>query len=303
MSESLRRRNAAGTTLIFVATQFCSSLGSTTALSDSAASTIDMYQITEAGAGLPQIENGDKQAPANWPVTLKYCSQPTPAAQKCHFNDPPPTLSCTATIIGEKVIITAAHCLAKPAQDATIHFKPGDITIHCARDNEYQYEQTGSLAHDIALCISEQVLPHDFLYENLYAGDNWNQSKNKIFLLGYGCRDLAHPDKDFGQLYGGTAILDKDVPETDYSFNATGGAVVCDGDSGGAAYLLVNDLHLTGPRSVVGINSANFSPKSQQSLIAKVSGSDFQFIKKTAGNNHICGVDHDAKNCRNAFTQ
>jgi hypothetical protein len=309
MSESLRRRNPAGATLILF-TQLFSPLASTSALSDdaAAASTIDMYQIEEAGAGLPQIENGDKQTPANWPATLKYCSSPTPTVQKCHFNDPPPTLSCTATIIGEKIVITAAHCLAQPTQDALIHFKTGDVTLHCVRDKEYQYEKNGDLAHDIALCTSDQIFPHDFLYENVYNGDNWEQAKNTIFLLGYGCRDLAHPEKDYGQLYGGITTFDKSSPGLDYSFRVKGGAVVCDGDSGGAAYLLVNDKHLTGPRSVVGINSANFtsdknSPLRQESLIAKVSGSDFQFIQQEAGENQICGLNNSAKNCRNAFTQ
>jgi Trypsin len=309
MNEALRRRNPAGTTLILFA-QLCSPLASTTALSDDDAITLDMYQVREFGAGLPQIEHGDKQTPANWPATLKYCSPPN--AQKCHFYDQPPTISCTATIIGEKVVITAAHCLAKPTQDALIHFNTGDVRIRCARHSEFN---ANGLAHDIALCTSDQVLPHvdaeghSFLYENLYNGDSWDQTKSTVFLLGYGCRDLTDITKDYGQLYGGIATFDKNPdpndPDHKYSFRVNGGAVVCEGDSGGAAYLLINDTHLTGARSVVGINSANYGPGDQQSLIAKVSGSDFQFIRNEADKKQakICGVDHDAKNCRNSFTE
>src|ERR1700675_460566 len=63
---------------------------------------IEMFPIEDAGDGRSSVDGGTRQNPATWPATLKY-----------NLGD---QFTCTSTIVGEKTIITAAHCL----RDGTI---------------------------------------------------------------------------------------------------------------------------------------------------------------------------------------
>ncbi|WP_199805317.1 trypsin-like serine protease [Bradyrhizobium pachyrhizi] len=56
-----------------------------------------MIESTNSGGGVVQIDGGAKQDTKNWPATLKYL-----VAGK---------FTCTSTIVGERTVITVAHCL------------------------------------------------------------------------------------------------------------------------------------------------------------------------------------------------
>jgi hypothetical protein len=259
----------------------------TAAFSDEASpAIIQMRPAKEIGSGLPQIDGGDKQDSDVWPATLKYYSSGT--------------FFCTATIIGEKTVITAAHCISDGA-NAQVNFDIGNpVNIKCTRNKAYN--RVGLVA-DVALCLAESSFPTHTEYENLDITQSWFTAGRPIFLLGFGCRNVHTADPATnGQLYGGLSDLLDTPISTDIHFFTQGGAVICPGDSGGAAYVLGDSNKIGGPRSIVGLNSG-YLPDARISTVAAFSSANLDFINEWRSENHakICGVDPDATNCRVRF--
>ena len=248
---------------------------------------VKMYQVRDAGFGIPQVDGGEKQASSLWPATLKY-----------YLNK---EFSCTATLVGERAVITAGHCLEDNAI-AEVTFTDGSTaTLHCRRHPQYEDR---SLNADIALCASGTTFPSGVFFENLDLRSTRIFAGQRLFLLGFGCRDVNHifdPDKS-GQLYGGFSSVSKVSMQAETQYEAGGGVVICPGDSGGSAYILAAPTQIGGPRSIVGINSY-YKAKERISGLAKLSGSMGEFIRDWAADNNvtICGVHPLAKNCREKF--
>ncbi len=110
---------------------------------------IEMFPIEDAGDGRSSVDGGTRQNSASWPATLKYT-----------LSD---QFTCTSTIVGEKTIITAAHCLRDGAIASIRFAKDGvSVKLHCVHHDLYQ--RTG-LINDIALCLSDSAFPKRFKYE------------------------------------------------------------------------------------------------------------------------------------------
>jgi Trypsin len=248
---------------------------------------ITMYPIEGSGDGRSSLDGGTRQDPAKWPATLKY-----------NLGD---QFTCTSTIVGEKTIITAAHCLQNGAT-ANIRFEKAGVSVKLRCDHHPLYQRSG-LINDMALCLSDGVLPTTFLYENLDMRKERIAMQTSLFLLGYGCRsvqDVGDPTR-IGQLYGGRSVVDKMPTADDDHVETQGGVVICPGDSGGAAYVLASTDpgKEGGPRAIVGINSGYFA-EPRVSAISTFSEAAAKFIRKWSAdhNTAICGVDDAASNCR-----
>jgi hypothetical protein len=143
------------------------------------------------------------------------------------------------------------------------------IKLSCDLDPQFTWR---GLLFDIALCASDRPFPKTFLYENLDLNAATVQDKDDLFLLGYGCCKLPKPNeepKTSAQLYGGLSTVTQ-LPKNPGDHIVTkGGVVICNGDSGGAAYVLVNSKVPTGPRSIVGMNSS-YVQATRQSQIASL---------------------------------
>jgi hypothetical protein len=244
---------------------------------------ITMQPIKEKGDGRDSVDRGERQDPTKWPATLKY-----------NLDD---QFTCTSTIVGEKTVITAAHCLRNGA-NAKIRFESAgvSVTLHC--EHHPLYQRTG-LINDIALCLSDGAMPKTFLYENLDMRKERIAMHTSLFLLGYGCRniqDVGDPTK-IGQLYGGRSEVDKLPTADDDHAETQGGVVICPGDSGGAAYVLAATE--SGPRAIVGVNSGYFAVP-RVSAISTFGNVAANFIVKWSKdhNTTICGVSDVATNCR-----
>jgi hypothetical protein len=256
---------------------------------------IVMQPIRPAGAGMPEIDGGKRQDLKHWPATLRYL-------------DPNQGLWCTATMVGPRVIITAAHCLL-PNVPALLELVPKakPIILICNAHPKYQYD---GLIADVAMCVTDRPLPAPPLgFENLDLSSTYLSLRSQVFILGYGCRNVMDIDNPqlFGQLYGGVAHVVKLAEGTGDHMLLEGGPVICPRDSGGAAYVLGNIKRLPGPRSIVGINSG-YKDTTRTSFITALTGDVADFIRdrdKWAGKHTaealICGVNSDAKRCHPKF--
>jgi len=230
-------------------------------------------------AGLsPQVLHAEPADPTDWPATLVFRT--------------PAVLGCTSTIVGEHVVLTAAHCFNKKQQKGVVSLDYGDLSLTCDQDPAYSPGKSS----DFALCYSPQVF-QNVLGENLALAAEVPEGSFTVTLIGYGCTTADGADKDFGSLYLGAADVDitpGQSVKTAESFMTRGGAAVCSGDSGGGAYL----GGAKSPRSIVGINARG--DLDSYSLIVTTYSSGFvDWAKKWAGGKNvaICGLTANAKGC------
>jgi len=242
----------------------------------------------EPGAGNTQMVNAVKQDAQKWPATLQYLVQNK-------FN-------CTSTVIGDRVVITAAHCLP---QSGLANIKLFDVSykLRCTADPRYQ---SSNLTFDVAMCViddSQQTFPNNkFHYENLDLRITHVRLGQNLFLLGYGCRQFPVPGGDpapqAGALYGGPSPVFDLARQPGGHLITKGGAVICPGDSGGAAYAMRDPDTITEYRSIVGLNSEYIDTVSE-SFITPLSGDVGEFIVDWMNDNgvSICGVKQGTSNC------
>lgn len=187
----------------------------------------------------PQIIGGQPQSPQDWPATLILKGVAG---------------LCTATLVGPRAIITAAHCIA-PQDSGLILIDDQPIAAHCWRHEDY--ESSGE-KYDLALCQAGAdvplIGPHSD-YERISLDTPPQAAGSAVYLLGAGCHNAPPPGQDPPPagppyvLYGAPTKVVDSSPD-DFTLTKDGGAS-CNGDSGGAAYVRDGGLH----RKIVGIVS------------------------------------------------
>ncbi|MCX7361408.1 MAG: trypsin-like serine protease [Alphaproteobacteria bacterium] len=230
---------------------------------------------------------------------------------------------CTATLIGPRALLTAGHCVTEQGT-VTIEHKGKVYTAICTHHPKYDSlwdqdvedgkhpswgQRKNGVSADFSLChLSESI--DDILYETPLINPNQLTTSSKLLMAGYGCKtanmqpsvDPATGKPIFQIGFATVASL----PQGEYLYIVTGtGALICPGDSGGAAYLLTSSgLDAVGGRRIVAVNSRvgtdtnkNVIGPSYLSSVATPSASDF--IKKWS-NDHgaaVCGYNQASK-CR-----
>ena len=188
--------------------------------------------------------------------------------------------SCTATLVGPKVLLTAAHCVADGAQ-VRFEFKGGDnVSNGCTHHPGYEANQT----KDFALCSLSEHLATD--WESINTSHSLVKIGGRITLSGYGCTEPGGSGGNDGKLREGYATVTAVPSRNDYDIvtEAATGAL-CFGDSGGPAFYEVGDN-----RVVVGVNSRGDIEKT--SFLSAVHMVDQNFMKKWADSKgvRICGI-------------
>lgn len=246
-----------------------------------------MSPVKPDAGGQTQILNGTKQDAANWPATLKFFH----SIHSISF-------SCTATIIGERVVITAAHCVDENAR-ARVDLATGGANLTC---NQHPYYDEETLGADVALCLADAIipLPSTARAEQLNLNLTTVRLESKVFLLGFGCR-VDNDSTTSGVLYGGSATVKEMAANDRDHFKTDGGARICPGDSGGAAYNLTDLSAITGRREIVGINSGYYVGNPIRSLNTSLALPLIANFMRDWADNHnvrICGMHQDAAKCR-----
>jgi Trypsin len=239
-----------------------------------------MFQVEAVGH--PQIRNGKSQDETKWPATLKFLVNGN--------------LYCTATIVGDKVVITAAHCVPKHSTfkvQLGQEFYHQEFSLDCTIDPRFN---SWTYAFDTAMCLQtgQDPFPATLKRESIDLHLTKLYRDQTLFLLGYGCR--VDGDKTTaGYLYGGNVTLLGVAQSPGGHVTATGKPILCPGDSGGAAYAGDPDNPAGKKRAIVGINSL-YNASFYQSYITPLSTEARQFIEDwiTVNGVSVCGFNTQA---------
>ena len=188
---------------------------------------------------------------------------------------------CTATLIGPRVIITAAHC-AETGETSRFAYDGQQYSAVITRSPLYPDPD-----HDLALGLLNS--PISMRFANI--GGTPGLSEDFI-LTGYGCTDSDGGGSDGVLRIGDSTVVGFDG--YDFISKRIDGAALCFGDSGGPAYVDMDDPFVE--RHVfLGVNSKGNIIDT--SLITRTDHPDSEsFMRRWAdGNNvEICGVN---RNC------
>ncbi len=248
----------------------------------------------------PELLNGKPADPKVWPVNLKFESAGG---------------LCTSTIIGEKAVLTAGHCVPNQSQ-ARVFFNNSLTTVTCHHHPQYKgpscltarttAEVKGCTA-DIALCVADTAFSSQpggqpVKFETINSDPALLKKDGPITLLGFGCTEAGGGVSSILRT-GLATVTSLSVPGASANpantmqeyIIAQGGAALCQGDSGGTAFNSQNP-----DRKVVAVNSRG----NIQTISFLTSTSDphvQDFFKAFSGpprNLEICGVTPGAKNCK-----
>ncbi len=245
-------------------------------------------------SGQPQLGNGVIANPQLWPASLVARVDGD---------------VCTATLVGPRTLLTAAHCVGDTAR-ISIDFDKGKTSFKgtCRRTPRWSIAEP---SNDLALCLMDAPVKHTGLsYERMSLDPAPITTGRQLLAGGYGCQDLNRqkledpPVFRTGSVYVDRVPTPGDTwPNWIFTSAATDAskAFICPGDSGGAVYWVRADQS----RLIVAVASAVQSDPARTdykvSYLAALSTTDaFAFIDgwwKQAGH-EICGLSPSADGCR-----
>lgn len=225
---------------------------------------------------------------------------------------------CTATVIGEKTLLIAAHCVS---DGGTAKFKTAGIDYSSTCTHSPLYSQAAwsrvktkielgqvsdfadlvNATADWSLCLITKTVAN-IEYESLNVDADLLKTGDELLLTGYGClQPGGGGGGNDGKYRIGEALItglpsgsDNDI----VTFGGQPGAALCYGDSGGPAFYIDK---ISKKRVVVSVNSRGNIRDT--SYLSSVSTSQFKSFLNSWSTRHgqkICGVHKDAKNCRDS---
>ncbi len=167
---------------------------------------------------------------------------------------------CSATIIDNGLLLTAAHCLNEGATWILIHFSglegsTSRTASRSLRHEEYQ-DLNGTTTNDVALVFFEGGLPDGFVPVSIWPSQKKLEVGEELQLAGYGGGGplgvLAKVKLSVTELLNNTNLV---------KFEQTEQRGICHGDSGGPAFKTVDGhLYLAGVASYANeIDCSGFS--------------------------------------------
>lgn len=244
-----------------------------------------------------------KYDPAKYKVSLIGGRPADPSKFPASFYTVSNGAACTSTLIGPRVLLSAAHCVLDGAKVA-LYLVADEYRGTCSRASAYrddcwQNTPEKNCSADYALCLMDRPVPVA-AYERVSVDPDLVSPGDEILLSGYGCtRENGDIVQDRIFRIGEATV--KSVPNKHdwYNFIRTQkGAFLCMGDSGGAAFYFIDgDPSRRVQISVNAQTNLNAGQSSLSSLATKVGRG---FIKKWAADTggRICGIHKDVENCR-----
>lgn len=229
----------------------------------------------------PMLIHGVPAEPEEWPASV-YARTSDDAA-------------CSATLIGERVLLIASHCVENGMRvEFAAH--ANNYRATCSQHPDYRRGK-GNITADWALCLVERPVT-GVLFENVGAHEKL-QLGEEVTLSGYGCINAGGGGGNDGIFRIGRAHVDGLPFETNFDVVTKGGAALCFGDSGGAAYVVKGDRRVIfGVNSRGDINTASYLPAVSTPAFINWA----MTWSKKQNNVRICGLHQDALYCRDGGT-
>jgi hypothetical protein len=195
--------------------------------------------------------------------------------------------TCSATLIGQKVVLTAATCLDGGGQaEVTTSDGTKYQLSNCQSVPEFKTNRN----YDFELCYAAVPIP--LVPERVNTDPGSLQIGGTVYLAGLGCTESGGPDTRFGkQNIGPATFVDAEISASEYYPGlVTIGSALCQGDAGGGTFASIG-----GALQLIAVNSR--SDRDVRSLVSPTSISGFVTWAKQWSTKYaapICGLDGDA---------
>lgn len=250
---------------------------------------LELMQVSQLPQPVePKLINGKPARPADFPASFYQSSG---------------VGRCTASLIGPKVLLTAAHCVSN---GGTVKIKISATTFKgkCTHHEQWQ-DGDGDKSADYSLCLLDKEIA-GVTPERLDLNGAGMNVGGKVLLAGFGCTQENMSGGNDGifrigltkiaTLPGYNAAQPNDML-TESSLEEKAPAIVCPGDSGGSVYHLKSDLVVSGTRSIVAVNSrvgleSDTKVNGFSYLVATFTEPFKSFVKQWSKKNkvQICGL-------------